>query len=263
MAKYQKRQMKKAPARKRRAPVRKPTFDKRVKAVISRMAENKIANFRAARTLRGYSVLDYSVTIVPCTPFTSFLSIPQGVAQDERVGNSIRVKKLKLSGVLRTLPYNLTTNVNPCPVYVKLLFMTRKDSPMEIVSDLGDLLQLGSASESPSTALTSLMRPFNKDEWTVHTTRTYKLGNSVYEGTSQSLMDQSYANNDFRFNQFVSVDLTKYCVKNIKFDDNTVNPSTRNIVMYPLVFRADNIAMTSTEEQVAFDYNLDFEFEDM
>lgn len=264
MVKYQKRNAKKAPARRRRAPARKPTFDKRVKAVISRMAENKVVNFRqTSSSLLAYNNVNYAATIVPCTPFTSFLSIPQGVAQDERIGNSIRVKKLKLSGVIRALPYDATTNLDPCPIYVKLLFLTRKDAPMEIASSLGDLLQYGGAQEGPGTDLVNLMRPFNKDEWTVHTVRTFKVGFANYEGTSANINGQYYANNDFKYNQFVNIDLTKYCVKTIKFDDNTVNPSTRNIMMYPLIYRADNLSPSTVEKQAVFDYNLDFEFEDM
>lgn len=258
-----KKNAKKAPARGRRAPARKPTFDKRVKAVISKMAENKVSNFKTTLNLRSYSTTAYDTTIVPCTPFTSFLSIPQGTAQGERVGNGLRVKKLKISGVLRALPYQGLNNVDPCPVYVKLVFATRKDAPMEIVSGLGDLLQFGGSAESPGTAVVNLTRPYNRDEWTIHTTRTFKVGFAVYEGTSQNLTAQSYANNDFKFNQIVSVDLTKYCVKNVKFDDNTVNPTTRNIVMYPLVYRADNLTALPADEMVAFDYNLDFEYEDI
>jgi len=59
-------------ARKPRAKrAAKPTFDKRVKAVISRMAENKIQNYRGTVGLRAQTATSWDTTIVPCTPFTA------------------------------------------------------------------------------------------------------------------------------------------------------------------------------------------------
>lgn len=241
----------------------KPTFDKRVKAVISRMAENKIQNYRGTINVRAQTSTGWDTTVIPCTPFTAFLSIPQGVSQGERVGNTIRVKKLKFSGVLRPLPYNATSNPEPTPLFVKIMWMTRKDSPMEIFTSMSDLLQFGGSSESPGFQLVNLQRPINLDEWTVHTHRTYKLGYSAYNGISSDTNYQFYENNDFKMNQFVNVDLTKYCVKNIKFDDNSVNPTTRNICMYAMVYRADSGTPAITDLPAALDFNLDFEYEDV
>jgi len=53
-------------ARKPRAKrAAKPTFDKRVKAVISRMAENKIQNYRGTVGLRAQTATSWDTTIVP------------------------------------------------------------------------------------------------------------------------------------------------------------------------------------------------------
>jgi len=230
-------------ARKPRAKrAAKPTFDKRVKAVISRMAENKIQNYRGTVGLRAQTATSWDTTIVPCTPFTAFLSIPQGTGQSERVGNTIRVKKLKFSGVLRPYPYNAATNPTPAPLIVKMLWMTRKSNPMEIYTNVSDLLQYGTTSEGPGTALQNLHRPINLDEWTVHTQRIYKVGYAAYAGIGNDTNAQFFENNDYKLNQFVNVDLTKYCVKNIKFDDNSVTPSTRIICMYAMVYRANSTA---------------------
>jgi len=50
----------------------------------------------------------------------------------------------------------------------------------------------------------------------------YKVGYAAYAGIGNDTNAQFFENNDYKLNQFVNVDLTKYCVKNIKFDDNSV-----------------------------------------
>jgi len=240
------------------------TFSKKVKSVISRMAENKVANFRGSINMQAATATSWITTLIPCTPYTSYLAIDQGVGQGQRIGNSIRLKKLKLSGVLRPLPYNLTTNTDPVPLFIKLMFMTRKDSTTTVNTNVNDLLQYGSSSESPGYQLVNLTRPVNTDDWTVHTVRTFKLGYSAYAGTSVDVAAQSFTNNDFKLNHFVNIDLTKYCPKIIKFDDNSFLPNSRNLVMYPFVYRADSSQPTTTAEIPAiFDLNLDMQFEDM
>lgn len=258
---------KRAYRRKARVPPRKPapSFDKRVKTVISRMAENKTQNFRTTVDILPYNATNWSNTIVPITPDTLFLSVLQGTGQGDRIGNSIRVKSLKLSGVLRPMPYDATTNVDPVPLYVKMFFLTRKDNPSAISTSLGDVLQFGNASEGPgnSAALTNMQRPVNTNEWTVHATRIFKVGYAIYSGTSADINAQSHSNNDFKLNQFVNIDLTKYCTKNIKFDDNSSNPTSRNIVMYPIVYTANASLLLNNQIPAKFDYNLDIVYEDM
>jgi len=251
--------------RKARVPStkKKMTFDKRVKTVISRMAENKNQNFRGSLALHHYGHINWASTITPCSPDTLYLTITQGVGQGDRVGNSIRVKSLKFSGVLRALPYESTLNPAPIPHYVKMFFLTRKDTPTDIYTGFTDVLQYGNNSEGPGngSALRNLYRPVNTDAWTVHTTRIFKLGYADYSGTGTNPAAQSFANNDFKLNAFVNVDLTKYCTKIIKFDDNTANPSSRNIVMYPVLYNADG--STNTGQLSALDYSLDIVYEDM
>lgn len=265
---FKKRVYKKKTGNKKRVyPKKKPSFnfEKRVKSVISKMAENKVQNYRGSLNIVGYDNLNWTSSIIPITPYTGFISISQGTTQANRIGNCIHIKSLKLSGVLRPTPYNAITNANPVPIYVKLLFLTRKDTPNDLTTAFTDVLQYGNTSEGPGTSaeLRNLQRMINTDDWMVHTTRTYKLGHSVYEGTSQDLAAQSHANNDFKINHFINIDLTKYCIKNFKFDDNTVIPSSRNIVMYPLVYTSNAVAFSATDVPAVFDYTIDCVFEDI
>lgn len=269
MVAFRKRSFRKKSSTKKRAykkkmPKSKMSFNKRVKMVVSTMAENKVANFRSALNLVQYRAgVAWLASITPITPTASYLTIAQGSGQSDRTGNSIRVKSLKLTGVIRPTPYDLTTNTDPVPFFVKLFFLTRKDSPTAVYTAGTDVLQYGSTSESFGTGLVNLNRPINTDEWTVHTTRTYKIGFSNYGGTSIDNGAQSWANNDFKLMQFVNIDLTKHCVKNIKFDDNTSNASTRNIVMYANIYYADSRAAPAVEIPCIFEYAIDMQYEDM
>lgn len=245
-------------------PTKKPTFAKRVKSVISKMAENKNVNFHGTVPLYPYGSTLWGDGILTCTPDSLFLAIDQGVGQGDRVGNSIRVKSLKMTGVLRTLPYNAITNPNPCPFYVKMFFLTRKDTPTDVFGSLEDLLRFGNSAESPghSGFLQNLYRPVNTDNWTIHTTRIFKLGYGSYTGTSTDPDQQAYSNNDFKLNHFINIDLTKYCTKQIKFNDNTTTPSTRNIVMYPVVYTADGTNQNNYQ-MCKMDVALDIVYEDI
>lgn len=246
------------------ASKRKPTFAKRVKTVISHMAENKSQFHTANMPLVPYSASDWALSVTPITPYQFYTTILQGSGAGQRVGNSIHIKSLKLTGVLRALPYNATTNTDPVPMYVKLLFLTKKDTPTELFPSLADVLQFGNDSSGPgSTAeLQRMQRPINKDNWIYHTSRVFKLGYANYAGTSADINAQTFANNDFKLNHFVNIDLTKYCTKNIKFDDNTSIPSSRNIVMYPLLYTANGSTIIN-QTPASFNYSIDIVYEDM
>lgn len=256
---------KKSGSKKRLYKRKNPTasFNKKVKAVISTLAENKSADYRGAIPLPASNNANYAVSIVPCTPFTSFLSIPQGVGQGERIGNQIRIKKLTMSGCVVPAGYSAGSNANPRPVFVKLFFLTRKDAPMEIASSVSDIFQYGNSSEGFGVSLQNLMRKVNTDEWMYHTSKTFKVGFSANDGQGGIASNQYYNNNDFKLANLFSIDLTKFCVKNFKFDDNSVNPSTRNIIMYPILYSADSTAVGAGEVLANLQYSLHVEYEDM
>jgi len=269
MVAFRKRSYRKKSSMKKRAYKRKSapkaTFAKRVKTVISRMAENKTQNFRGSTHVFPYTNTNWVTSVIPMTPDNLFLNIAQGVGQGQRIGNSITIKSLKLSGVLRPLPYSATTNPTPVPLYVKLFFLTRKEIPTDLTVSLADLFQYGNTSEGPgnSTEIKNMNRQINTDAWTVHTMRTYKLGFANYAGTGSDAGQQFNANNDFKLNHFINIDLTKYCVKNVKFNDNNADPTTRNIVMYPIVYTANSSFMSDAAYPAKFEYALDVVYEDL
>jgi len=242
----------------------KSTFNKKVKSVISSMAENKLFDFRGTANLYGANNDNYAASIIPMTPYTGFLEIDQGVGQSDRIGNSIRIKKLQLNGVIRAAGYDSVYNPTPRPCMVKLYFLTRRTAPTTLyTSPLTDVLQYSSSSEGFGIELQKLMSPINTDDWMVHTTRTFKVGFSSFDGSGNNPMSQSYNNNDFKICNFVKIDLTKYCNKIFKFDDNTTLPSTRNIVMYPVVYGIGTQVPSTVEVLANFAFNLHIEFEDM
>jgi len=249
----------------KRAPLKKrPTFAKKVMAVVSKMAENKIAVFRLSNNgLAHYNNSTWDLRVVPCTPFTSFLTVQQGVAQSSRIGNQIRVKKLKMSGVIRPAIQNATLNATPTPCIIRLFWVTRKDNPNAVVTDLSDFLQYGSTSEAPSGNLVDLTRPVNRDEWTVHATRTFKLGYADNAGTGATPGAQNFANNDFKSLIMFSVDLTKASNKIMRFDDTSVIPTGKVIYCIPLVYRCNNNVYDSDDVPAYMDYTLEMEYEDM
>lgn len=229
---YRKKAMKKR-APKRKAYKRKGSklLKKMIRREISRDVENKmVQSFNLGKDLDTPATASWELTnIIPLGPGTGGVLINQGVGQADRVGNTIRTKKLTFKGSLIANPYNATSFPTPLPVQVKMWIFYDKANPTTFPSPTADFFQNGSSSRGFLSDLVDFWAPVNLDRYRVLTTRTFKLGYSSYQGSGSAAALQFMANNDFKLNVNFSVDLTKYYPKVVKFNDNTSVPSSRNL----------------------------------
>jgi len=219
------------PAKKARKNYKKKpvlSFAKRVNAIISRNVETKTS-----------SVYNYESPVADSS-FTStgvwnwFLvnqfmnSIPfqisQGTGQNQRIGNTIKMKRWLIKGVIA--PTNSTFQItegnnlaHSYQGYVTIFFGRRTDSN-DVTSDLGSLFQAGNSSRGPMGRREDLMTPVNKDLYKVYYKRTFKLGAASGQTSSINIMP----NNDFDMCHTFGFDVTKHIMKNatIKFNDTSV-----------------------------------------
>lgn len=257
--------------RKPRKVYRKRTSVKTVKYMvkkeIARQAENKT---------QQYYIDDYSVypsnagspftsSFFPVSPYVSYLDITQGVGQGERIGNQIKIKKLSIKGNFTPAPYNVTTNPTPQPIMIVMRFFISRATPITIPTSMSGFMQLGDSSADLQNNLTDIWGPYNEDAYKVFARRIFKIGYSSYTGggSGGGGPTQFYSNNDFKMNQSFSVDLTKYAIKTLKYNDTSSTPRMRGIFCSVQALNADGTEMGSTVISAKMAAILNVEYEDM
>lgn len=182
--------------------------------------------------------------------FPTFLHpTAQGSQAGQRVGNQIRVKTLIHKYVLFPTPYDLVQNPEPRPQEVILWWGRLKRSATETptAADFARFFQFGANAISPTGDIRDVISYVNLDMFTIYATRRHKLGNSItnYDPAGVAKPYQFGANNDFKYNQVNTINLTKHMKKIQKYDDDTpplVGQS--NVFVWATTVNADGTLQT-------------------
>jgi len=245
------------------------TIKKMVRREIARNIENKTVQYLGD----GYTIIPVSnaagfdANIIPCYPASGYLQINQGVGQGERCANHVKIKNLKIEGIVYPRGYSASNNTTPTPTQIKFYFFYDREEPQAIPSPQisADILQFGNSVLPFQNNLFDHSMPINKDRYRVLTTRTVKVGYSEYGGsgaTGSIPLQGNLTNNDFKLNAKLSVNLTKYCVKNCNFRDNSSTPTTRGIYMMAVPEWANGLPIPSTQIPCSMDYMMTCSYED-
>jgi len=239
------------------------TLTKIVKATIARNVENKVRNyFSTSSFIYPSNSANFASSIVPVSPYASYLNLNQGTGQGERIGNSIKVTKLTLKGTIFPRGYNVTNNPTPTPVQVIFWLLYDKQNTTVISTPDSSFLQQNNSTVALQNQLSDCWCPVNSDRWVVKAKKIFKLGFSQASGTGTSATNQSYSNNDFKYNQNFSMDLTKHIVKNVKFNDNNSTPTTRGLFWVFTAVNANGGSIASTVIPCDMQYSMDLSYED-
>lgn len=259
-----------------RARKRPATFAKKVQAVIKRNAETKSIQFFIDNT----AVSDYktgqpafgpnSMTVIPLTPDGFFMPISQGAGQAQRIGNQIALSKVTLRGIINARTFNTDeddTNNEPMPFLFKMWIGYQKDTALNYVDgQLPQFFQSGGTSVDPDGTLMDTFRKVNTDKYVVVATRTFKVGaESIInsQATTANSYNQLYANNDFKFVQQFSIDVTKHCVKNVKYNDTGLAPMTRGLYWWYEAINPVGVNMTVNRFPCNLSYEIDVQYKDI
>lgn len=191
--------------RKRRTGARLPYRAKKavtqiVKSVISRNVENKAIGWLTENGVTHNS----PIGAADCVPLVQ--QIAQGVSAQQRVGDRIKPKSLRLRGIVSFQPDTCNTSQN---VYVRLLILAQKNvkegnSVAAGVIDTAHLLRpaLVGGDEQAFAGLTrNLYEPVNTDLFRVYMDRVIKLAPSVVTGGAREAMPLYSARYNFRMKQ--------------------------------------------------------------
>lgn len=236
---------------------------KYVKKLIHSQVENKIQNVSASNSF-GNINNDTAMGVYPMCPYQGLWSIGQGVTQNTRVGNKIKVRRVMLNYTLRPNPYNATTNAIPqlCEVDLFLGYLKQANGILPTALDIGQLFQLGNSAMAPQGNLLDLISDINKDFWTIKKRWRHKVGYADYTGSGPNVVTQYYSNNDFHLNVVKKMDITKFCPKTITFNDGTNSPMGNNLFFFFQAVASQGDTFLAAQEPMRIDYWVSFEYED-
>lgn len=234
-----------------------------VRSVVSQLSETKESTITWTN-LPVFNVQEYQSAAVmyanynllnlnPGSTSGSIINITQGTGQANRIGNKIRPKKVTLDIMFNPKPYNETTNIDPIPCEIIIwIIKPRVNAGGNVaIGDIytacttGGLFQLGNSDYPMEGELIDCMMKVQKEKFILLEKRRIKVGNQFYDTS----VPNGYSNNDFKYNQRVTIDVTPYMDKTIHFDDTTANCYNTPIYFLMEKVRADNLAVGSVTNQ--------------
>lgn len=158
----------------------------------------------------------------------NILSTSQGTAQNQRIGNQLKIKRWVIKGTFQGPDGGTAFDDLQC--IVKLYFM-RQYNYQPITATLPGLYQDGGSVATPDGSVMQRLMPINKDSYKVYWSKTFKLGQSA-AGTATGT-----SNNDFKLCPSFGFDVTKYVCKNkiVKYEDGATTPTDSLISSLTLV----------------------------
>jgi len=220
------------------------------------------------RSIEKKQIVSHAVNInIPCASASIPANIPcipdisQGAAHNQRIGNEVKCSKAVVRGYVNYLPYNIATNPQSSPIWIKMFLVSSKKintNNFGATSVTSDFFDLGGASGTFNGNMRDMVTPINEDAWTIHSTSTVKLGftNGNSGGapvTNATWYDNSQMSAPFYF------DYTKHLTK-LKYNDATAACTNKNLFVAFQAVYADgtNTAITPAE----FHYSLVFDYTD-
>lgn len=152
-------------------------------------------------------------------------NISQGSAQNQRNGNSIKLKRWIIKGMVSP---NIFGNLAPYTAlgYVDVYFGKLRLNTKDITNQVSDLYQNGSISVTPSMKNIDTLFPINKDIYKIYYHRRFKTGTSGVNAATLLPLASEPVNNDYKLTHTFGFDVCKYIMKDrkITFSDTNNTP---------------------------------------
>lgn len=282
MANYPRRNYRKrAPVRKAGKPKRKmakrSSIVKTVKSVLAKQVETKVLQYSG--TLSAHPITGATTPTImssQCMYLTPLgASIPaviqgypilgNGIGQDQRIGDQVKIKGHYVSFLLQANPYNVTFNPSPKAQLTTIWVVKPKVGAKGGLDVAG--IQTGANAifyENQSNSdsgmvgtLVDTIRKVDRDNYTVLYKKEFKVG---FQGTMNSTnVVISNQNNDFKTFYRGQIKLKGYNWKIDRFDYLAQQP----IYLFITTVNADGTASSVTEIPCTFTFNQSIYYTDM
>ena len=240
------------------------TMSALVKRVMNKASEKKIHQ----NTAESLELVPYGAGAAFATgnvwemgPSTG-VPLAQGTGSSDRIGNKIRVVKATMRVIIFPKPYDATTNPAPRPQDVRLIVLHSKNNPTDVVVS-NTFFEQNNSTTSPQDDLVDMLHPVNRDDYVVSSDRHYKVGVSSADGTGAIADAQSFTNNDYKYNQIITQDVTHAFPSVITFNDTSSVPTSFQPTLVALTCKADGTTTNSNHVPLEMWCNCQLEYTDM
>jgi len=183
--------------------------------------------------LSVYTPATQTMTVYNCTDVLSGIS--QSAGEGGRIGNKINVTKCYLKGFLNIFGTPVTTNI-----YVRMIVLRVKQDLQTPNGTLSLLYQFGNNSLPPDGTLRDMMRPINRDYFTVFHDKQVLLGSN---DAVTSVLPMNNSIGSYRF----SFDLTKALGGTVIYSDGASLPTNKACYLLFVPCNANGSAITSVQ----------------
>lgn len=247
-----------------------------VKRSLYRSLETQDATSRNVDVLCGtlgssnWSLGNQIYSITPNATTNNGISITQGDGEANRSANRIRLTQTSFRMCVTIQPYDAITNPILKPCIFKYWVVTAKPNfnyrlLTDVQSTSTDLFDAGNSSTGTTSAVYDLMMPFNKDKYNILETKHFKIGLSQAPvGSSATQPAWGFqSNNDSKLFLIKKLNLTKYCPKTIIYNDNTGEPSSKNVWLFFACYFQDGTTMGADIVPLRVRINQSIKFKDV
>lgn len=195
-------------------------------------------------------------------PFQLYIApqLSQGLGDGQRVGDEVNIKSGKMTLFVNLLPYNATTNPNPCPFWVRVWIVSYKKQQTNSIAAtdiLSSFFRVPTTSLSFQSNMLDMALEVNRESWTVHSERLIRVGSTAPSTTgpvsSGSYFDSSVAS--------VNLDFTLPLRGPLVFNDGGTTASNKNLWLL-----MQTVPMNGTNNSSYFSaechYNISFDYTD-
>jgi len=264
-----------------RPPPKKPmmSFAKRVNAIIARNVENKFtsnssyqAPIHNITTTGTPPNLTANHTFFNWTAGMTIFDISQGVNVQQRIGNTIKVKKWIIKGLIQPANNGL---LNTQMGYVDLYFGRLQQNITQIPNTLFNFYQNGATDITPTGNGQEQLFRINRDVYKIYYHKRFKLGVNNNDPTTGGNVNTQFVNpqaNDYKTSATFGFDVCKYICKNkvLRYDEFQTTPQDADVmnltmwaVFHPTI---GNVAVPTTATTASSIYEINAcsfaEFED-
>jgi len=225
------------------------SFTKKVNQIISANVENKYTNSltqigpvcKINEEPGGDNYLDF-FTFSPGAGATGIFQMSQGVAQNQRIGNTIKLKRWVIKGLIQPNPNLVVNPENAIPNsligYVEIFFGRYNSNTIQVQPTLENFYQNGASAITPVGSATTILYPVNKDLYKIYYRKRFKMGNLFPDPNGINT-----TNNDYSLTRTFGFEVTKFICKNklIKYQDAVTFPQDNmidNLTMWAVFYPA-------------------------
>lgn len=228
---------------------KKPKLDfaTRVRNIVNGEAETKekVVNIFNQSSVAGTGlVLTGTPTGLYQSNLLDTLAVAQGTEQEQRNGNKISDCRLRVRGVIQSLPWDSTTNSNLLPYEVHMVAYKEKKN---ITNTPDGFKQLpNNITGDVDGTLINSCYPYNKDSFIFRKIKTFKLRPIAGEYAAATTGNQTINTQTSNAPMFIRFHETLDIHKDLKYQDASTIPSNDWIGVAFFVINGDGATMPAT-----------------